>query len=157
MTNLRCQLVVLCLAMIVCGLSGCKRGKPQGRADMVVPRKAARPAMSDIPVYNRYYAMWRIAHSNLETTIRSKWNRSEIDHTFDQAARNLRLMNKFLGDKKKAKVEKFINEYEDLRGSANPGQPSRRTMARLDRLEASIKMCLSPGRVNILKSKDMPE
>ncbi len=151
---LRSQLVTLCLAVAVCSLSGCKRGKPHGRADMVVPRRVARHAMSNVPAYNRYYAMWRIAHSNLETTIRSEWNLSKIDHTFDQAARNLQLMNKFLGDKKKAKVEKFINEYEDLRRTANPGRPSRRTMARLDRIEARIKKCLSPANAKLLESKD---
>ncbi len=144
MPKATCQLVVLCLAVAVCSLSGCRRGRPHGRDDTDVPRKTARPAMSDIPAYNRYYALWRIAHSNLEATVRSKWNRSEIDHTFDQAEQNLRLMNKFLADSKKAKVEKFIDEYEDLRVSANPGQPSRRTMARLDRLEVQIKKSMSP-------------
>lgn len=153
--TIKAQLVALCLAVAVCGLSGCKRGKPHGRADMIVPRKVARPAMSNVSAYNRYYAMWWIAHSNLETTIRSEWNLSKIDHTFDQAARNLQLMNKFLGDKKKAKVEKFINVYEDLRRTSNPGRPSRHTMARLDRVEIQIKKCLSPANVKLLESKDV--
>ncbi len=152
--TIKVQLVALCLAVAICGLSGCKRGKPHGRANMAVPRRAARTAMSNVPAYNRYYALWRIAHSNLETTIRSEWNLSKIDYTFDQTARNLQLMNKFLGDKKKAKIKKFINEYENLRRTASPGRPSRRTMARLDKLEVQIKRCLSPTNAKLLENKD---
>lgn len=149
----RVQLAALCLAVAVCSLSGCKRGKSHDRPDMVVPRKTVRPSMSDVPAYNRYYAMWRIAHSNLETTVRNEWNRSEIDHTFDQATRNLQLMNKFLGDKSKAKIVDFINEYEYLRETVRPGRPSRRTMARLDRIEVRIKKCLSPEKMKRLKNR----
>ncbi len=111
---------------------------------MIVSRKMAPSKMSGVPTYNRYFAMWRIAHSNLKTTIQKEWNVSEIEHTFDQAVENLRLMNKFLKDGKKAEIDKFIAEYEYLRRTVNPGQPSRRSMAKLDRLEVRIKKLLSP-------------
>ena len=133
-----------CLILAVCVLPGCKRKKLHARPDFGVPKKTARSEMSAIPPYNRYYALWRIAHSNLEITIRNKWDRSDVDYSFDQAIQNLKLMNKFLDDEKKAKVKKFTSEYTNLRETANLGQPSRRTISRLARLKVQIKKSLSP-------------
>jgi hypothetical protein len=141
------RLVVLCsvVVMAICGTFGCRRDKPSSQRNMVVSRKINPSKMSIIPAYNRYFAMWRIAHSNLKTTIQKEWNVSEIEHTFDQAVENLRLMNKFLKDeKKKLEIDTFTAEYEYLRRTVNPGQPGRRSMARLDRLEVKIKKRLSP-------------
>ena len=148
MTNPRFlyRFTVLCSAVVisVCGLSGCRRGKSSGQRDMIILRKMTPSKMSGIPAYNRYFAMWRIAHSNLKTTIQKEWNVSEIEHTFDQAVENLRLMNKFLKDDKKTEIDTFITEYEYLRRTVNPGRPGRRSMARLDRLEVKVKKLLSP-------------
>lgn len=153
----RAALAVCLAAITVCTLPGCRRTKSRPDSALVIPKKSVRRAASAAPSYNRYYVMWWIAHSTLETTVSRGGNPSEIDHLFGRAAEGLRLMDKFLEDRKRTKVNTFIDEYEDIRRTVNARHPSRRTTARLDRLETRIKKRLSPENVKIPKGKDTAE
>jgi hypothetical protein len=139
--------VILCAALVLVAAAGCAEKKSDEVRPVVRPEKKAGGA-GERASYERYHALWRISHSDLETGVIRKIRLSDIEEKFDRTIASLRSMGKLLVEAGKKRVEMCAGEYEKLQVSARANRAARRLTAGLARVKKKVTDHLAPHNVD---------